>query len=102
ALIEFEANVPLFFDPYAGNRATGSFILIDALSNATVGAGMIEEPSSDRQRLARAEFAALENASKPVTVQERYWRHGHCPAIFLLENEPALALRLERALFEHG
>lgn len=29
-------------DPYRGNRATGSFILIDRLSNATVGAGMID------------------------------------------------------------
>ena len=27
--VEFEANVPLFFDPYASNRTTGSFILID-------------------------------------------------------------------------
>jgi bifunctional enzyme CysN/CysC len=30
------------FDPYRENRVTGSFILIDRLSNATVGAGMIE------------------------------------------------------------
>jgi bifunctional enzyme CysN/CysC len=29
------------FDPYAGNRDTGGFILIDRLSNATVGAGLI-------------------------------------------------------------
>jgi bifunctional enzyme CysN/CysC len=32
------------FDPYHENRATGSFILIDRLSNATVGAGMIVAP----------------------------------------------------------
>jgi len=32
---------PLAFDPYAHNRATGSFILIDEASNDTVGAGMI-------------------------------------------------------------
>jgi bifunctional enzyme CysN/CysC len=30
------------FDPYGENRATGSFILIDRLTNATVGAGMIQ------------------------------------------------------------
>ena len=29
------------FDPYASNRRTGSFILIDEASNETVGAGMI-------------------------------------------------------------
>lgn len=33
---------PIATDPYRENRATGSFILIDRLSNATVGAGMID------------------------------------------------------------
>jgi bifunctional enzyme CysN/CysC len=32
----------LAFDPYKDNRATGSFILIDRMTNATVGAGMID------------------------------------------------------------
>jgi len=32
---------PIAFDPYAENRDTGGFILIDRLTNATVGAGMI-------------------------------------------------------------
>jgi bifunctional enzyme CysN/CysC len=32
---------PIAFDPYDENRATGSFILIDRFSNATVAAGMI-------------------------------------------------------------
>jgi len=30
------------FDPYQENRGTGNFILIDRMSNATVGAGMID------------------------------------------------------------
>ncbi|ABS12932.1 MULTISPECIES: sulfate adenylyltransferase subunit CysN [Brucella/Ochrobactrum group] len=30
------------FDPYADNRVTGAFVLIDRLTNATVGAGMID------------------------------------------------------------
>ncbi len=30
------------FDPYRENRATGNFILIDRMTNATVGAGMID------------------------------------------------------------
>ena len=33
---------PLALDPYASCRDTGSFILIDRVSNATVGAGMVE------------------------------------------------------------
>ncbi|MGN6772319.1 MAG: sulfate adenylyltransferase subunit CysN [Rhizobiaceae bacterium] len=32
---------PIAFDPFGDNRATGSFILIDRRTNATVGAGMI-------------------------------------------------------------
>ncbi|QGA57197.1 sulfate adenylyltransferase subunit CysN [Brucella sp. 2280] len=33
---------PIAFDPYGENRATGAFVLIDRLTNATVGAGMID------------------------------------------------------------
>ena len=32
---------PLLVDPYAANRATGAFILIDEATNDTVGAGMV-------------------------------------------------------------
>ena len=31
------------FDAYSNNRSSGSFILIDRMTNATVGAGMVEE-----------------------------------------------------------
>ncbi|WFP75502.1 sulfate adenylyltransferase subunit CysN [Mesorhizobium sp. WSM4906] len=34
-------RAPIAFDPFAENRATGAFILIDRITNATVGAGMI-------------------------------------------------------------
>ncbi len=102
ASVDFESHVPLFFDPYAINRTTGSFILIDAISNATVGAGMIQDDLHDRQKPERAELASPEVVEKHVSVQERYERHGHYPATFLLENQPALASRLERALFDQG
>jgi sulfate adenylyltransferase large subunit len=39
--VRLRASKPMAFDPYARNRATGSFILIDESSNDTVGAGMI-------------------------------------------------------------
>jgi bifunctional enzyme CysN/CysC len=39
--VEISASTPVFFDPYKINRATGSFILIDPLTNNTVAAGMI-------------------------------------------------------------
>jgi sulfate adenylyltransferase large subunit len=47
AEVEFETNLPLFFDSYKDCRWTGSLILIEALSNATVGAAMIVAPVAD-------------------------------------------------------
>ena len=45
AEVEFETNLPLFFDSYRECRWTGSLILIDALTNATVGAAMMVGPA---------------------------------------------------------
>jgi bifunctional enzyme CysN/CysC len=39
--VHLRTSVPLAFDPYASNRRTGSFILIDESTNETVGAGLI-------------------------------------------------------------
>jgi sulfate adenylyltransferase subunit 1 (EFTu-like GTPase family) len=54
AYVEFETVSPLFFDPYTQNRITGSFILIDPISNATLGAGMIRADLSDQTVVADA------------------------------------------------
>jgi bifunctional enzyme CysN/CysC len=39
--VRLRTTAPLFFDEYRRNRSTGSFILIDESTMATVGAGMI-------------------------------------------------------------
>ena len=39
--VRLRTTQPLFFDEYRRNRETGSFILIDEVSNNTVAAGMI-------------------------------------------------------------
>jgi bifunctional enzyme CysN/CysC len=39
--VTLRTTAPLFFDEYRRNRTTGSFILIDEATNATVAAGMI-------------------------------------------------------------
>ncbi len=39
--VSFKLAQPLCADPYATNRSTGAFIVIDEASNNTVGAGMI-------------------------------------------------------------
>jgi sulfate adenylyltransferase subunit 1 len=39
--VKLRLSAPLMVDPYARNRTTGSFILIDEATNDTVGAGMV-------------------------------------------------------------
>ena len=48
-LVEIEAVQPLALDRYSHNRVTGSFVLIDPRTNATVAAGMIRDlmPSTE-------------------------------------------------------
>ena len=41
--VTLRTSAELFFDRYADNRTTGSFILIDEATNETVGAGMIDD-----------------------------------------------------------
>jgi sulfate adenylyltransferase subunit 1 len=43
--IRLRTSKPLVYDGYANNRLTGSFILIEPGTNATVGAGMLHAPS---------------------------------------------------------
>jgi len=97
AYVEFETVSPLFFDPYTQNRITGSFILIDPISNATLGAGMIRADLADQTV---ADEVSVTQEHVPVAATDRYKRHGHYPGLILVENNPGLATRLERALFD--
>jgi len=44
--IALRTTTPLIYDPYVQNRTTGSFILVDETTNATVAAGMLVAPSA--------------------------------------------------------
>jgi sulfate adenylyltransferase subunit 1 len=43
--VRLKTSAPLVFDGYATNRLTGSFIMIESGTNATVGAGMLFPPA---------------------------------------------------------
>jgi sulfate adenylyltransferase large subunit len=45
ARVRLRLAEPLCVDPYAENRATGAFVLVDEATNETVGAGMVLEAS---------------------------------------------------------
>ena len=68
------AGRPLAFDPYAKNRGSGSFVIIDRFTNNTVGAGMILD--REPQELLRSQAPWLE-ASPLETLTER---RGRVPA----------------------
>ncbi len=93
-------GMPVAFDPYAENRRTGSFIIIDRFTNHTVGAGMIDfglrrgtnlhwQPllidkqarmSLKRQQAAIVWFTGLSGAGKSTIanmVEQRLHAMGH-------------------------
>ena len=74
------------FDAYKANRRTGSFIIIDRLTNVTVGAGMIVGPGTDTvdhgSRNQRSEH--LNPNDSLVSSGERFRRFGQQPKILLL------------------
>jgi bifunctional enzyme CysN/CysC len=87
--VEIDTHRPLFCDTYAENRTTGSFILIDPISNQTLAAGMIsgwgEEPRRQPGRGGQAHrgltvwFTGLSSAGKTTlshAVYERLWAAG--------------------------
>ena len=88
---------PLLCDPYTRNRNTGAFIVIDALTNDTVAAGMILG--------AAGTDAEQRTPGSLITAQERHERLGQSGGVLLVPeaaDAEERALRLERRLFDLG
>jgi bifunctional enzyme CysN/CysC/sulfate adenylyltransferase subunit 1 len=103
--VRIQCHKPLYFDAYTRNRRTGSFILIDSLSNNTVAAGMIIGPSGARGEADLAQTTP-EGARSQVSQSERRQRLGHGGLSIWISGEsplgPELAYALERNLFDIG
>ena len=99
ARVTVRTHRPLFVDAYRKNHATGAFIVIDSLTNDTVGAGMILE-AAPRAR----ETAEAGGEQSQVSPRERRERLGHDGAVILVPGEVgrAAAYALERELFDRG
>jgi sulfate adenylyltransferase subunit 1 len=99
AAVEIETAQPLFFDAYRQNRTTGSFILIDPMTNATVAAGMIEE--SSRQHLLTTSTAAkAADEEFSHSAEETQTENLHA-AVWITGSE-FLADELEHAILREG
>jgi len=101
----------LYYDPYTTNRATGAFILIDSLTNATVGAGMIADDQREAlsldEQLAELRAGSGLRPRTQVSSKERDDRMGQTGKTVWLVGLPGsgrwpLAYQLERRLFDLG
>ena len=110
--VVFTATRPLFYDAYDRNRATGSFILIDPISNATAGAGMIIEREPADQLPSRMagrghESSELKPRRSRILPQQRIDRLGQKPVTIWLtglvgSGKTRVAYELEDRLFHLG
>ncbi|WP_448132252.1 sulfate adenylyltransferase subunit CysN [Stutzerimonas chloritidismutans] len=99
--VKISLDAPIALDGYAQNRTTGAFIVIDRLTNGTVGAGMIiAEPVAQGS-------GGHHGALAHVSTEERATRFGQQPATVLFTGlsgagKSTLAYAVERKLFDMG
>ncbi len=106
-----DLSQPVAYDAYKKNRGTGAFVIIDRLTNGTVGAGMILEQDAGDAAAGREVAAALSRhraryVSK-VSPREKEVRLGQKAVTILLSGLPGsgkqgTAYALEKKLFELG
>ena len=102
---------PIAFDRYTRNKGTGSFIVIDRLTNVTVAAGMISDRRTEGNTGAAWDeapaSATLTQEISNVSTEERQARFGQKPVTILFTGLPGAgksttAYGVERALFDRG
>jgi bifunctional enzyme CysN/CysC len=112
--VEIAAVAPIFFDPYRINHATGSFILIDPLTNNTVAAGMIRSAPQMIDRV-QGDGSGQGNTKSPnviwsgwnISHEIREKRNGHRAATLWFtgysgSGKSTIGKLLERRLYEAG
>ncbi|WAG80039.1 sulfate adenylyltransferase subunit CysN [Metapseudomonas furukawaii] len=102
AKVKVSLDATIALDGYEQNRTTGAFIVIDRLTNGTVGAGMI---ISDPK--AGGNVSGHHGAQAHVSAEERASRFGQKPATVLFSGlsgagKSTLAYAVERKLFDMG
>jgi bifunctional enzyme CysN/CysC len=114
--VEIRMASPIFFDPYNVNHGTGSFILIDPLTNRTVAAGMIRGAVRNIEEVVESAEGVIAKQKKSphtiwsglnITRERREERFGHKGAVLWLTGysgagKSTIARDLEKELFAAG
>ncbi len=98
--VVIDTHSPLFVDQYRRNRITGSFVMVDPISNATVAAGMVTGRDPRAADPTMPEAPALEPNLIPVA--DRQKRIGHAAVLVWLNGGAHLAYAVESELFKRG
>ena len=98
--VVIDTHSPLFVDQYRRNRVTGSFVLVDPISNATVAAGMVTGRDPRVADPAISEVQAFE--SNLIPAMDRQKRIGHAAVLVWLNGGAHLAYAVESELFKRG
>ena len=111
--VEIKTAQPLFFDPYKINHETGSFILIDPITNHTVAAGMIRGAQRTVDDVAQERYAQSRRSPNVsweggyVDLKKWELRNGHKPAVIWLtglsgSGKSTVARNVMQMLFDAG
>ena len=108
ARVKMVLHRQIAYDPFAKNHATGAFILIDRLTNATVAAGMIlDKPSAEDTKASKPKSDNITRVASGVQPVERERLLGHkAHTIWLTglsgSGKSTLAKALEKRLVQEG
>lgn len=80
AKAKLDLEQPLAYDSYENNKAMGSFIFIDRVTNNTVGAGMIVKKSNEESRVKMSQYPLFEVELNAMI--RKHFPHFECKEIF--------------------
>ncbi|MEP4053432.1 MAG: sulfate adenylyltransferase subunit CysN [Litorimonas sp.] len=98
-VVTLSLNKPIPFDPYLNNRTTGAFVVVDRMTNRTVGAGTIDFALRRSQNIVRQDFTvdhdarAEQKGQRPATL----WFTGLSGS-----GKSTIANHVDQLLFERG
>jgi len=98
---------PIAFDPYDKNRATGAFIIIDRMTNITIGAGMIVDRIVAKDKTGAPVSKNIEKSDSLVSDEDRQTLLNQKGATLWLtglsgSGKSTIARQLERELIDMG